>query len=47
MGGTDGFVGILGIALGLKHMELTVIIALTVAGTDEIRGSSHGFIGKP
>ena len=47
MGGTDGLVGILGIALGLEHMVLAVIVGASIAMTNEIRRRIHGLIGKP
>ena len=46
MGGTDGFVGILGTGLGLEYMELTIIIVFTVAVTDEVGSCCHSLIGK-
>ena len=46
MGGTDGFVGILGAGLGLKHMVLAVIIGGAVAALDERTGCIHSFVAK-
>ena len=41
MGGTDGFMGILGICLGLKHMERAVIILFSVSCLDKICSGQH------
>ena len=47
MGWPDGLVGILGFCLGLVHMELAIVILLTVAIGDKIRSGSHCLIAKP
>ena len=46
MGGTDGLVGILGPGLGLIDMVLSIVIALTVALTDQGGGGIHGLIAE-
>ena len=47
MGGADGLVGILSVALGLEGMETSVIIAIAIAMADKVRRGGHGLFGKP
>ena len=47
MGGADGLVGILSVALGLEGMETSVIIAIAITMTDKVRRGGHGLFGKP